>query len=370
MTALTQGIKRKLSLLQLAEELGNVAKACRIMGFHRDTFYEVRRAFQTGGVAALVESRRGPRAPHPNRVAPEIEARVLDYCLHRPTQGAQRVSNELRLAGVEVSPSGVRGVWLRHDLETRTKRLMRLERESRDHTTFVLTDEQVRLLERHSADFRCRHVESSAPGELLNQDTFYWGTLKGVGKVYVQVVVDVFCSLAFAKCYSSKMPITACDLLYERVLPFYDALGIPVRAILTDNGREFCGKPESHPYELLLAIEDIAHRNTKVRSPRTNGFVERMNRTLLDECFRVKGRETFYLSIAEIQRDLDAFMTYYNLERSHQGYRLNGRTPAQALREALGVETLPSLEFETIDETSVVAAETQPEEVDIEPENA
>ena len=140
--------------------------------------------------------------------------------------------------------------------------------------------------------------------------------------------------------------------------------------LFRSNGREFCGKPESHPYELLLAIEDIAHRNTKVRSPRTNGFVERMNRTLLDECFRVKGRETFYLSIAEIQRDLDAFMTYYNLERSHQGYRLNGRTPAQALREALGVETLPSLEFETIDETSVVAAETQPEEVDIEPENA
>lgn len=347
MTAQTQSIKRKLSLLQLADELGNVARACKIMGYHRDTFYEVRRAFQTGGVAALVESKRGSRGPHPNRVAPEIEAKVLDYCLKRPTHGAQRVSNELRLAGCEVSPSGVRGVWLRNDLETRYKRLMRLERESRDSTTFVLTDDQVRLLERHSPDFRCRHVESSAPGELLNQDTFYWGTLKGVGKVYVQVVVDTFCSLAFAKCYSSKMPITACDLLYERVLPFYDALAVPVKAILTDNGREFCGKPETHPYELLLGIEDIEHRNTKVRSPRTNGFVERMNRTLLDECFRVKGRETFYLAIDEIQRDLDEFMAHYNLERSHQGYRLNGRTPAQALADALHtrVKKLPNLRF-------------------------
>jgi transposase InsO family protein len=357
-TALSQSIKRKLSLLQLAEELGNVARACKIMGYHRDTFYEVRRAFQTGGVAGLVESRRGARGPHPNRLAPEIEAKVLDYCLQRPTHGAQRVSNELRLQGVEVSPSGVRGVWLRHDLETRYKRLMRLERESRDATTFILTDEQVRLLERHSADFRCRHVESSAPGELLNQDTFYWGTLKGVGKVYVQVVVDTFCSLAFAKCYSSKMPITACDLLYERVLPFYDALGVPVRAILTDNGREFCGKPESHPYELLLAMEDIEHRNTKVRSPRTNGFVERMNRTLLDECFRVKGRETFYLSIAEIQRDLDAFMTYYNTERSHQGYRLNGKTPAAALRTALKLDQLPRLDFATPIEQPTAEEET------------
>jgi len=93
------------------------------MRFHRDTIYEVRRAFQTGGVAALVKSRRGARPPHPNRIAPEIEPRVLDYCLQRSTHGAQRLSNELWLAGVEVSPSGVRDVSLRHDLETRDKRV-------------------------------------------------------------------------------------------------------------------------------------------------------------------------------------------------------------------------------------------------------
>jgi transposase InsO family protein len=344
MTALSQSIKRKLSLLQLAEELGNVAKAAKIMGFHRDTFYEVRKAFQSGGVAALVEQRRGPRNPHPNRVAAEVEEKILDYALAKPSHGAQRVANELRLQGVSVSSSGVRGVWSRHDIETRYKRLMRLEAHARDDT-FLLSEEQVKLLERHSADFTCRHVESSAPGELLNQDTFYWGTLKGVGKVYVQVVIDTFCSLGFAKVYNSKMPVTACDLLYERVLPFYDALGVPVKAILTDNGREFCGRPESHPYELLLAMEDVEHRTTKVRSPRTNGFVERMNRTLLDECFRVAGRQTWYVGIDEIQRDLDVFMEHYNLTRSHQGYRLKGRTPALALRDALGACELPSLAF-------------------------
>ena len=221
---------------------------------------------------------------------------------------------------------------------------MRLETAAREQT-FVLSPEQVALLERHSSEFRLRHVEASRPGELLNQDTFYWGTLKGVGKVYVQVVVDVFCSLAFAKVYNSKMPVTACDLLYERVLPFYEALGVSVQAILTDNGREFCGKPESHPYELLLALEQIEHRNTKVSTPRTNGFVERMNRTLLDECFRVQGRQTWYIEIEEIQRDLDRFLVYYNLERTHQGYRLNGRTPAQALREALDRDELPELDY-------------------------
>lgn len=342
MTALSQSTKRKLSLLQLAEELGNVSKACRIMGYHRDTFYEIRRAFQVGGVSSLVDERRGPRGPHPNRVAPEIEERILQYGLDRPTHGAQRVANELRLTGLNVSASGVRGVWLRHDLETRTKRLLRLEREAQGEG-FVLSVEQIELLERHSPDFRCRHVEASRPGELLNQDTFFWGTLKGVGKVYVQVVVDVFCSLAFAKVYNSKMPVTACDLLYDRVLPFYEQLGIPVGAILTDNGREFCGRPEGHPYELLLALHEVEHRTTRVRTPRTNGFVERMNRTLLDECFRVAGRSTWYTTPEEIQTDLDTYLNYYNLQRSHQGYRLLGRTPAQALREALHRQDLPPI---------------------------
>jgi len=340
MTALSESTRRKLSLLQLAEELGNVSKAARLMGYHRDSFYEIRRAFQVGGVEALVEKKRGPRAPHPNRVSDEVEARILDYAFQWPTHGQQRVANELRLQDIQVSPCGVRGVWLRHGLETRHKRLLALEKKAQDDT-IVLSERQIELLEQHSVDFRCRHVEAERPGELLNQDTFYWGTLKGVGKVYVQVVVDVFCSLAFAKVYTSKMPITACDLLYDRVLPFYEELGVEVGAILTDNGREFCGKPDSHPFELLLAMEGIEHRTTKVKHPWTNGFVERMNRTLLDECFRIQGRKTWYIEPSEIQRDLDTFVRFYNLERSHQGYRLKGRTPAQALRQALGVEALP-----------------------------
>ena len=362
MPAATESTKRKLSLLQLAEELGNVSKACKIMGYHRDSFYEIRRAFQVGGTAALVEEKRGPKNPHPNRVSPEVEEKILAYALEHPTHGSDRVSNELRLMDINVGATGVRGVWSRHNLETRTKRLLRLEREVQDNA-FVLNEAQIALLERHSVDFRCRHVEASRPGELLNQDTFYWGTLKGVGKVYVQVVVDVFCSLAFAKVYTSKMPVTAADLLYDRVLPFYEALGVPVGAVLTDNGREFCGKPDAHPYELLLAMEGIDHRNTRVRSPRTNGFVERMNRTLLDECFRVEGRKTWYEDTAQLQRDLDRFLEYYNARRSHQGYRLSGRTPVNALAEALGVAPEivlsplhPPLEKEACEQENNVAA--------------
>jgi transposase InsO family protein len=278
-----------------------------------------------------------PRIPTAWRPRSRSRSWPTRRSIPRPASSASPTS--FACAAPRVSPAGVRGVWLRQGLESRHKRLLRLEQHAQD-VTHLLSEEQIRLLEQHSVEFRHRHVETSRPGELLNQDTFYWGTLKGVGKVYVRVVVDVFCSLAFAKVYTSKMPATACDLLYERMLPFY-AVGVPIGSVLTDNGREFCGKPQSHPYELLLALEGIEHRTTRVRSSRTNGFVERMNRTLLDECFRVEGRETWYLEPAEIQRDLDRFLAYYNLERSHQGYRLRGRTPAQALREALGVEELP-----------------------------
>ena len=142
---------------------------------------------------------------------------------------------------------------------------------------------------------------------------------------YVQVVVNVFCSLAFATVYTSKMPVTKCDLLHARVLPFYEALSVRVGTILTDNGRAFCGTEASHPYELLLAMEGTEHRTSRVRTPRTNGFGERMNRTLPDACSRVAGRTTWYVSIEEIQRDLDQFFEYYNLRRSHQGYRLGGK---------------------------------------------
>lgn len=195
--------------------------------------------------------------------------------------------------------------------------------------------------------------------ELLNQDTFFWGTLKGVGKIYVQVLVDAFCSIALAKVYISKMPITADSLLYDRVLPFYNALGVELGAVLTDNGRERSAAARTPTAASCCwpwrASSTAPHA---FGSPRTNGFVERMNRTLLDECFRVKGRTERYLTPAEIQRDLDAYLDEYNLRRTHQGYRLQGRTLAQALRVALAIENLPPFvlpEEEPIDSETTAA---------------
>ena len=136
--------KGKQLLLQLVEELGSVSQACHIMGYDRDTFYNVRRALKAGG-ATPVEKKRAPKGPPPNRWAAEIEQQILALCLEWPTWGAKRIAGELRLRGVNVSHSGVHGFWLRHNLTRIHQRLLRLETEAQKETV-TLSDEQVRLL--------------------------------------------------------------------------------------------------------------------------------------------------------------------------------------------------------------------------------
>ncbi len=103
--------------------------------------------------------------------------------------------------------------------------------------------------------------------------------------------------------------------------------------ILTDNGREYCGRPMIHPYQIFLGLNDIKHRRTKVATPRTNGFVERFNRTVLDEFFREAFRNKLYTSVDELQADLDKWVDYYNNERPHRGYRNMGRRPVETIEE-------------------------------------
>jgi transposase InsO family protein len=166
----------------------------------------------------------------------------------------------------------------------------------------------------------------------LAQDTFYVGHLKGVGKVYLQAVVDTYGSYAFAYLHAAKVPEHAALVLHNNVLPQYQKWGLTVGAILTDNGREFCGT-ESHPYEVYLALNDIQHRRTKVKSPRTNGFVERFNRTILDEFLRPAFRQRFYASVKVLQKDLDKWLKFYNQERPHQGYRNMGKRPIDTVQK-------------------------------------
>ncbi|WP_425405322.1 IS481 family transposase [Hwanghaeella sp.] len=334
MTTRDKVARRKLSLLELATDLDNVSKACRIMGYSRQQFYEIRRNFQTYGAQGLIDRLPGARGPHPNRVSEEVEQAVLDHALAHPSHGPLRVAHELVLKGIQVSSGGVRGVWARHNLLTRHERLLRLEKHVSGRK-IDLTPEQVRLLERFSPEFRERHIETRHTGDLVAVDTFFVGTLKGIGKVYLQTVIDCFSRYAWGRLYTSKLPVTAVHVMNNDVIPTFEAHGAKITTVLSDNGREYCGRPDRHPFELFLQLEEIEHRTTKVRRPQSNGYVERLHRTLLDEHFRVMGRTKFYESVDEMQEDLDAFLETYNTKRPHQGRNMKGRTPITVFIDGL-----------------------------------
>jgi transposase InsO family protein len=323
-------IKHKISLLNLAAELGNVSRACKVMGFSRDTFYRYQAAVETGGVEALIDANR--RKPNiKNRVEEATEAAVTAFALEQPAFGQVRVSNELRKRGIFVSPSGVRSVWLRQNLESFKKRLSALEKYVAE-TGRVLTEAQVQALEKKQEDDVAHgEIETAHPGYLGSQDTFYVGTLKGVGRIYQQTFVDTYSKWAAAKLYTTKTPITSADLLNDRVLPFFAEQGMGVIRILTDRGTEYCGKPENHDYQLYLTLNDIEHSRTKANHPQTNGICERFHKTILQEFYQVAFRRKIYQSIEELQYDLDDWMAYYNSARTHQGKMCCGRTPIQTL---------------------------------------
>ena len=230
-----------------------------------------------------------------------------------------------------VSPSGVRSIWLRNDLASSKQRLAALEKLVAEQG-ILLTDSQVAALERKQDDDLAHgEIETAHPGYLGSQDTFYVGTIKGVGRIYQQTFVDTYSKVAMAKLYTTKTPITGADLLNDRVLPFFAEHGMGVIRMLTDRGTEYCGKPETHDYQLYLALNDIEHTKTKARHPQTNGICERFHKTILQEFYQVAFRRKLYLSLEELQTDLDAWLAYYNNERTHQGKMCCGRTPLQTL---------------------------------------
>ncbi len=325
-------IKHKAGLLNLAEEPGNVFKVCQVMGYSHDTFYRYKNAVEEDGVEALLEKTR--RKPNPaNRVDATTEQAVIKSALDFPAYGQARTSNELRKQGVFVSPSGVRSIWLRHDIANFKDRLKALEARVAEDG-IILTEAQVQALEKKKHDDKaCGEVETPHPGYLGSQDTFYAGTIKGVGRVCQQTYVDTYCKVAHAKLYTTKTPITAADLFNDQVPPFYEEHDLPVLRILTDRGTQYCGRPDKHDYQLFLAVNDIDHTRTRVKHPQTNGICERLHKTILQEFYQVTFRKKLYQSIEQLQADLDAWLQHYNTERTHQGKMCCGRKPMETMLE-------------------------------------
>ena len=329
--------RQRLSVLQLAETLGSVSAACRQRGMTRTQFYEYKKRFQTFGFEGLKDLPPIHKT-HPQTTPPEVVERLLELALKHPGKGCKYFSDLLKLEGRYVSGPTVQNLLDKHDMGTRFQRLLKLEAQHLE-MGIELTAEQIRAIEKANPAFRERHVESARPGELLSADTFLVGHFKGIGKVYLHAVVDTYGSYGFGFLHTSKQPEAAVVVLHNDVLPFYADLGLTVNAVLTDNGREFAGT-DNHPYELYLALNDIEHRRTKVRSPQTNGFVERFQRTVLEEFFVETLRTTFYETVDALQSDLDAWLKHYNTERPHQGYRNLGRRPSETIQQYLQSVTI------------------------------
>ena len=320
-------IGRKLNILELGEKLGNISEACRKLGVSRQHFYDIRTAVQENGIEGLLEqSRRAPRVG--NRVPIEVETKVLDYSLQWPTHGQVRVSNELlKHSGITLSPGGVRSIWMRHDMKTKDLHLKRLEKWSAEHGK-VLTESQVQALENAKEEKQSHgEIETHHPGYLLGQDTYFVGTIKGVGRIYQQTAIDTFSNTGFAKVYLDKTALPAADLVNDKILPYFDQYGVQVLRILTDRGTEYGYKNMEHPYQLFLHLNDIEHTRTQARHPQTNGCTERLNQIIQQEFYQTAFRKKIYNSLEQIQTDLDEYMNFYNVMRTNQGKHCQGRTP-------------------------------------------
>lgn len=340
----TKLIKTKLGLLNLAEHLGNVSQACKVMGFSRDSFYRIKDLYESGGEDALQEVSR--RKPIPkNRIEFHIEELVVKMAIDNPAFGQVRVANELRKSGVFISPAGVRCVWQRHNLETFPKRLNALEIKVAEDG-LILTEAQLTAMERKKEKREAiGEIETEHPGYLGAQDTYYVGNIKGVGRIYQQTFIDTYTRVVFAKLYDRKNAITAADILNDQILPFYEEKDIRLLRILTDRGTEYCGKREYHEYELYLTIEGIEHSKTKVRSPQSNGICERFHRTVQEEFYAVAFRKKIYSSIEEMQKDLNQWLYYYNNERPHSGKYCYGKTPMQTFNESIDLAKIKMIDL-------------------------
>lgn len=308
----------RVRVLREAERTGNVSATCRRHGVSRTVFYRLRRRFEQYGADGVHPKRRRAAVGRPSALSVQTERRVIAFALAWPTSGPQWLSDQLARDGLMIAPVTVWRLLRRHQLGTRRARLAVLEQFSAA-TQGILTERTAPRDRR-----RMGHVAAAAPGDLLSLDTFYVGKLKGVGKVWQITGCDAACSYAWARLVVGEVTSAAVlTFLREDVRPTYRRAHWRLQRVLTDNGKEFKG-------DFAAGCERMGVRltRTKPRHAWTNGFVERLQGTILHEHWRIAFRRQYFTGRVALQRSLDTFLEFYNHQRTHRGYRLNGRTPA------------------------------------------
>ena len=313
----------RLRTMALAEEIGNVRAACRMMGIHPSTYYRWRKKAERYGLEMLrPRERRTPRMPNATPLL--VEHRVLAFALAHPGVGPKRIAAELgreRWGGIEISASGVYRVLRRHGLNTRAKRLA--------------------LVAGHSAPPEPaprpapepRHLEVERPGELVQMDCFQIGRLRGTqGVVWQYTAIDVGSAYAWAALHVTPRNPSAdyTSRLARRVARDLKRFGWKLEAVMSDNGNEFRARSFRETVDELGA----EHRFIRPGRPQTNGCVERLQGTLLEECWKPAFARYLVPRYTGLRRDLTRYLAYYNHDRAHTGRWTRGRTPAEVIGAA------------------------------------
>ena len=313
---------QRLRLFRRAVEVGNVSAACREAGISRSLYYELRGRLVRYGPDGLHPKHRRGRVGRPPSLDAQLERRILAEALAQPAWGPQRISDQLAMRGLYVAASTVYRALRRHGLGTRLQRFGVLERHSA-RSVGLLTERTRRVLAQARPTASQRHVEAREPGELVCLDCFYVGKLKGVGKVWQITACDAASSFGWAHVFIGDPRATVAAAFLRELAKELDRVGWPLQRVLTDRGSEFKGA-----FDLACRALGIRHTRTKARHAFTNGFVERLQGTILHEHWRVEFRRRYFTRLRQIEASLQSFLRLYNHERAHRGYRTRGRTPA------------------------------------------
>jgi transposase len=307
----------RLQLFDLAART-TVVYACRTFGVHRSTYYRWKRQVERQGLEMLrPRERRRPQMP--NQIPQIVEERIVAFSLGHPGLGPRRIAAMLARSewgALTVSPNGVWKVLRRHGISTRAKRLGLI-------AGYRAPYEPPRTVEPEP------HVETDRPGELVGIDCFFVGRLSDTkGAVWQITAIDTYSSYAWTDLVRCKTagPTTEHTVpLVRRVAAELAAAGWQLERVLSDNGNEFRGLPFGH------AVTAIGARHTRIRAgrPQTNGHVERLHRTLLEECWRPAFARFHFPTWTGLKRHLETYLTYYNNHRAHTGRTTAGRTPAE-----------------------------------------